>query len=48
MPSNESLSKRLAKIAEEVEEAGSDFKEAATNRTLDGELTMTYVRPRDK
>ena len=46
MTSNESLSKRAAKLAEEVEKAGPDFKDAATNRTSDGQLTMTYVAPR--
>ncbi len=45
MPSQDSLTKRLQKIAEEVEALGSAYKEAMTVRTKDGQIALAYVQP---
>ena len=45
MPSNESLLKRLAKIADEVEKENPPF--AAVARRPDGKRTLTFGEPRD-
>ena len=47
MPSKDSLTKRLTKLAEEVEKEGSAYKEATTNRTKEGKLTLAFVEPLD-
>ena len=47
MASKESLTKRLKKLAEEVEKEGSNYKEATTNRTPAGNITLAFVEPLD-
>lgn len=46
MPSEKSLTERLRKLAEEVEKK-PDYKEAATNRTKEGKITLAFVEPFD-
>lgn len=45
MPSKESLTVRLKKLAEEVEKEGANYKDATTNRTKEGKLTLAFVEP---
>ncbi len=46
MAKPESLSKRLLKLAKEVEKE-QDFRDAVVFRTLAGNLAMAYVEPLD-
>ena len=40
-----SILKRLQKLAEEVEREGPAFKDATTSRTDTGNITLAYVEP---